>query len=243
MPDPTPTPQPTPAPAPKPRGYFNQGQLDDIATAEDVLSAARSHADDLATRDITTAYVTGFAAAIKEARDKTAETGQSTDASQAETLHATKAERTLVTTLQGIQSAAKQKHKMLAEDEDPATDFPTDGYLIGKRLNPGYSGLLQSAATLIGKAKTDDLPGYRTPESIAAVEAVLAKYKEENAAQADAEEGRGTDRIERDALIAKINTRRSAIQHAADALWPYTDDTSRPVRKSFQLPLSRPLGG
>ena len=250
MPDPTPTPPaptpaptPTPAPQPKPRGYFNQGQLDDLATAESVLAACKNHADELATRDIDAAYVTGLAAAIKEARDKTTATGQAADGSGAATLNAGDAERALLTALHGIQSAAKQKHKMLAEDENPATNFPTDGYLIGKRLNPNHAVFVQNADALIAKAAADSLPGYKTPESIAAVQAALDTYKAADSGQQNAEEDRFTDRSDRDALLTKINARRQAIQHAADALWPYTEDASRPIRKSFQLPLSRPLGG
>ncbi len=34
-----------------------------------------------------------------------------------------------------------------------------------------------------------------------------------------------------------------AIQHAADALWPYTEDDNRPIRKRFKLPLERPFTG
>ena len=243
MPDNEPTPTPNPEPGPRPRGYFNQSQLEDIATGESVLSAAQSHAAALADKDIDAAYLTGFAAALQQARDKATETGQSGDASEAETMGAAAAERALITALQGIQSAAKQKHRMLAEDGDPATNFSTNGYLIGERLNPNHTGLVQNANALIAKARADSLPGYRTPEAIAAVEAALTLYKNEDSAQATAEEERAKDRIARDALITRINSRRLAIQHAADGIWPYTNPDNRPVRRTFQLPLSRPLNG
>ena len=49
--------------------------------------------------------------------------------------------------------------------------------------------------------------------------------------------------IARDALVRKINARRIAIQHAADALWPYTDSDNGPVRKLVKLPVDRPFNG
>ena len=194
-------------------------------------------------RDITAAYVDGLAEAIRQAREKTTETGQATDGSEAATSNAGGAERVLVTALQGVQMAAKQKHRMLSEDDNPATNFSTDGYFIGTRLNPNRATLLQNAVALIAKAKVDSLPGYKTPESINAIETLLTSYTTATADQAGSEEERGTERQQRDALIRKINTRRLAIQHAADALYPFSSEDRRPQRKSFQLPLSRPLAG
>ncbi len=49
-------------------------------------------------------------------------------------------------------------------------------------------------------------------------------------------------RDNRNDLLEILNTRRSAIQHAADAIWPYTDELTRPIRKSFEIPQNRPLG-
>lgn len=162
MPD-APTPPPateTPAKTVTPRGYFNKAQLEDLDTAETVLAAAQKNTAALAKRDIDAAYLTGLDGIIKTARSRITATGQSSDTAQSANLSATGAERALVIALQGIQSAAKQKHKMLAEDDDPATNFPLDGYLIGKRLNRSHALLLQNADALIGKAKTDALPGY-----------------------------------------------------------------------------------
>ncbi len=37
-----------------------------------------------------------------------------------------------------------------------------------------------------------------------------------------------------------MNTRRSAIQHTTDGIWPYTDDANAGQLKAFELPLNRP---
>ena len=39
-----------------------------------------------------------------------------------------------------------------------------------------------------------------------------------------------------------LNTRRSSIQHAAEALWPHSLEANRPIRKTFGLPLTRAMG-
>ncbi len=244
---PAPTAQPAnaaPKPERRPRGYFNQAQLEDLVLAEDVLAAALnpSRSAALAGRQIGADYVAGLATAIGRARDKTSDTGQAGDVSAAATLNATGSERALLVALQGIQSAAKQKKRMLEEAGDATTTFTTDGYLIGARLNPSHAVLLQGAETLIKKAKSDALPGYDAA-GIKAVEDAVKDYKEAAGGQDDAEEGAGTDRLQRDRLIAKINSRRIAIQHAADALWPYTNPDNRPVRRTFKLPLARPCNG
>ncbi len=237
----------TPPPAPKtqPHGYFNAAQVEDIQAAEDIATAAAE--DDaktpLATRDITEAYVAGLSGFIVQARAKMAETGQANDGQQPATLNADEAERALITVLQGIQSAAKQRERMEQEDDDPATNFKAEGYLIGQRLNKNRALLLQNADTLLGKAKTDNLPGYKTPETIAAIEKAIGDYRKATATQQEQDEEAAQDRIARDALVKKINARRMSIQHAADALWPYTDEASRPVRKRFKLPLDRPFNG
>ena len=172
-----------------------------------------------------------------------ASTGQANDGQQPAALNAGDAERALITTLQGIQAAAKQRERMESEDDDPATNFQADGYLIGQRLNPNRGTLLQNAATLLGKAGAEPLPGYKTPAAIAAIEQAIADYKTATATAAEADKESADDRIARDALVRKINARRIAIQHAADALWPYTDSDNAPVRKLFKLPPDRPFNG
>ena len=143
--------------------------------------------------------------------------------------------------LQGIQSAAKQWHKMLATDGDPTTNFALDGYLIGERLNASSPLLKQNAEALLAKATADHLPGYDAAD-LAPIAAATAKYNVAESLSDEADSGQSADRISRDALLKLINTRRSAIQHAADGTWPYTEEANQPFRKSFHLPLSRPMG-
>lgn len=234
-----------PAPKTQPRGYFNQAQVNDIQTAEDIatVSAEAAQTAALAGREITAEYVAGLVTLIGTARGKMAQTGQANSGQQPAALNAEEAERALIARLHDIQAAAKQKNKMLAEDDDATTNFPTDGYLIGTRLNANRATLLQNADTLKNKAGADSLPGYKTPEALAKIGADIVAYKTATASQSERDQEAEQDRIERDALVRKINARRTAIQHAADALWPYTSEDNAPTRKRFKLQGDRPFNG
>ncbi len=242
MPDTNPTPV-TPAPAtPRTRGYFNQAQIDDLELADTVLAAALSHPGEMTEQDITPAYLTDFSDALQETRSRATASGEENDESKQATAAAELAAKKLTTALQKIQSAAKQKHKMLAEDGDPETNFPLDGYLIGLRLDANRAALLQNSATLITRAKADSLPGFKTPEKITAVDTLLTKYTGEKDEQTVANRDKELTRLDRDSLLHLINTRRSAIQHAADSIWPASEEPTRPIRKTFGIPQTRAMG-
>jgi hypothetical protein len=149
-------------------------------------------------------------------------TGQARNGQRPATLNATEAERRLITVFQTVQAAAKQRQRMEAEDEDAATTFSTEGYLIGERLNPNRAALLQNAAALQSKAAADSLPGDKTAEQLKTIADAIAAYAKATASAAEQEQEAEADRIARDRLLRKINSRRMAIQHAADGLWPYT---------------------
>jgi hypothetical protein len=223
------------------RGYFNSEQLDDLLEAVDVLAAARLYQEELNLQDITADYINGFESAIGEARTRSTQAGTGTDTVKTATSESAKAAATLHTALQKIQSSAKQKHRMLAEDGDPATNFHLDGYLIGVRLNASRALLLQSAETLLSRAAADDLPGFRTPDRLATVRVLLEAYKAVVGDQHFAASRKELARLDRDELVHIINTRRLAIQHAADAGWPRGEENNRPIRKLFRIPLNRTL--
>jgi hypothetical protein len=228
--------------APAPRGYFNQGQLEDLDLADSVFAAAESHPDEMTCRDITPVWLSGLAAALAEARSRATATGQQVGEAKQATSEATKAAAKLVAALKQIQSSAKQKHQMLAEDGDPETNFPTDGYLIGTRLDASRAILRQSADALIARAHADSLPGYKTPDKIKPVEDLLAAYLGTKDKQQETTKDKELSRIDRDTLLNSINRRRAAIQHAADALWPASAEANRPIRKTFGIPLNRAMG-
>ena len=242
MSDTTIPPVTTPAEAPRARGYFNKAQIEDLGLAESISTATASYLVELDDQDISAAYLTDFAATIGESRARASQSGQGAADSQDATETLGESSVTLHIALQKIQSSAKQKHKMLAEDGDPATDFATGGYLIATRLNASRGVLIQSAETLITRIKADSLPGFKTPEKIAAVQDLLDAFRGDKSAQQDVSKDKELARLGRDELLHVLNTRRSSIQHAADAIWPWNDEAHRPIRKTFALPLTRPMG-
>ena len=187
-------------------------------------------------------YLDSYETIIGEAHARTTAAGLTKDQAKTETTEALAAAETLRIALQKIQSFAKQKFKMLAEDGDPETNFPLDAYLIGNRIAANRATLCQSAVSLIKRATDDSLPGFKTQEKVDAVQTLLDKYKTTGDLRQEGTVEKEIARLTRDQLIDVLNTRRSAIQHAADAIWPYTDEMNRPIRKSFEIPLSRPLG-
>ena len=228
--------------APVTRGYFNKAQIEDLALADSISSATASYLTELDDQGIGADYLAAFSAVIAETRSRASQSGQSAQNSQDATETLGASATSLHIALQKIQSSAKQKHKMFAEDGDPATNFATGGYLIATRLTASRGILIQSAETLITRIKADDLPGFRTPEKIAAVEALLTAFRGDGGSQQDRIKDKELARLDRDDLLHVLNTRRSSLQHAADAIWPWNVEASRPIRKTFALPLTRPMG-
>ncbi len=74
-----------------------------------------------------------------------------------------------------------------------------------------------------------------------AVEDALEAYRGSETESANADSDQVNETTSHDKLIKTINTRRSATQHAADAIWPYTDEANAGQRKAFELPQNRPL--
>ncbi len=139
---------------------FNVAQLEDIGEAESVLTAARDNPVPMGDQDITAEYLDSYKAIIGEAHARTTAADLTKDQAKTETTEALAAAETLKIALQRIQSSAKQKFKMLAEDGDPDTNFPLDGYLIGTRIAANRATLYQSAVSLIRHP-----PGTTSPAS------------------------------------------------------------------------------
>ncbi|MES2661199.1 MAG: hypothetical protein V4689_21445 [Verrucomicrobiota bacterium] len=97
------------------------------------------------------------------------------------------------------------------------------------RLDASRSALLQNTATLISRAKADSLPGFKTAPKITAVETLLTDYTGEKGHQAET-------------IRDKKFSRRAAVQHAADALWPASEEATRRIRKTLGIPLTRAMG-
>ena len=235
---------------------FNQSQLEDLETAEDIVKSARTdpYKTALAAREITTAVVDHLAQLCFDARRRTAKVVREETAGQTLTLRATGRERELVILLQEIQAAAKQKYAR--REPSRLQDF-----FIGDRLNPNEATLHQNAFSIadlltpqtgtdlataserlpgITLAKIDELRSLiNLPPTGSSSSSSASSSDDDTLIPPDAV----ADRAERDLLIGEINDRRMEIQFAADAQYPYTDSRNEEARRAFQLPLSRPISG
>jgi hypothetical protein len=78
--------------------------------------------------------------------------------------------------------------------------------------------------------------------SVTAVETLLAAYRGHSGDQQESTKDKEPARLDHDQLLNILNIRRSSIRHAVDAVWPYSAEAHRPIRKTFCLPLTRPMG-
>ena len=103
---------------------------------------------------------------------------------------------------------------MVPEACDPATNFPTDSYLIGTRLDARRAIFSQSADALVSRDKADEPPGYKIPEKIVPVENLFAAYL----GTQDLQQNTTPDtkpRIDRDTLLDSINRCRQPARPSA----------------------------
>ena len=248
--------------SPQPRSTFNRAQLEDLETAEDIVTAARRDAykTALAAREITTAVVDRLAQLCLAARRKTARTVQDDTASEAQTLNASGIERQIVLAIQEIQAAAKQKYAR----REPVQ---LQNFFVGQRVNPNEATLHQIAFTIAERltpvggtdlaTAPDRLPGIVIDKinrlrTLIGLPAAGTGGSSSSTSSSSSSSSSGTaivtpeaaaDRAMRDAMVHEINDRRMEIQFAADGLWPYTDPTNATARASFHLPHSRPFSG
>jgi hypothetical protein len=225
------------------QGPFNAAQLAELSTATELVTAAQEseHKAALGKQGITDAWLTSFATKVGAANAKVTAASGGQEDSEEETAEAADSRETLTKLLRDLQKAAKQKQRMWATDDDPETNFNTDGYLIGKRLHPSNDVFLANARALSAKAKADDLPGIGATE-ITALDAAIAQHAADLAAQPQGREAATKATAERNAAIETITSHRIALQYAADRAYPPGDPLTAPSRKRFRLDPDKGLG-
>ena len=80
-----------------------------------------------------------------------------------------------------------------------------------------------------------------TPAKIAAARAALAAWKQTDGDEGKAEETQSTLIGQLQAKVDAINTARHDIQLAADTCWPASDKANAPIRRSFKIPVDKPI--
>jgi len=238
----------TTAPATKPkanRGVINKAHLDELEAARKVAAAALDP-DHTAALAVVECDAT-LAPRINTLADKIETalgllTGTRA-AKKTATAEESTAREALLAVLQPIQTAAKRK---FANDQA----MIREAYGVGR----GLSGeTLASVLTLArgvltrlspgtgGTPPADTLPGITATGKIAALAAAISTYGQKDEAQGgqQTEAAATLEQVETD--VGTLAGLRHEVQLAADQAWPWRTPGVVTIRKSFQLPPTRPL--
>lgn len=216
-------------------GPLNQTHARALSKAERTGLAAQNpnHAPALAAREISKEYLNKFLSDVDAAREKAADAMMSTTARKNAVADEAKAAYALLAGLQEVQKAAKQKYAR-------TNRIALDDYFVGKKLNGSRPNLLQTSQTILNRLAEDTVPGV-TPAKIKALRAARQAWMDASAAQTTNRTAALTQRAEFKAMIKGIEDRKVAIQLAADAEWPHTEEAHAGIRSEFSLPTKRPL--
>jgi len=139
----------------------------------------------------------------------------------------------LLAGMREIQKAAKQKYAR-------TNRISLRDYLIGKKLNGNRPNLMQTSQTLLDKAAEETLPGI-TPAKVKALRTTRQRWVDAHTAQTENRAAAITQRTELGSQLKSIEDRKMAIQLAADAEWPHTDEANAGIRSQFAIPATRPV--
>lgn len=213
---------------------LNRRQERDLAMAQQLCEAAKlpEYAPVMVTHKITSEFIRDLEADVRLARQRSEAALQCTNASQGYTADEEAAKGELLSSLRGIQSAARNEFRLTAP-------VKLQNYLVGENISTSRPALEAAAQTIIDAASSDR-PGNVNTEVIVRTHDQRAAYVTASALQ-KSEWGRAKqERALRDELIGSIRARRKKIQYAADTAWPYSRVTSARARVVFQLPSRRP---
>ena len=217
------------------RGLLNKVHLRKLTKAETVAQSAQNadYSAPLAAREISADYVTELVNDTDEARGKAADAVRHSTAAQSATANEGTAGHTLVASLQEVQKAAKQKYART--NRIALTD-----YFVGKKLNGNRPNLLQTSQTILDNLGTDTLPGI-TAAKMKKLSTLRQGWITAKATQSDGISAAQRARAEFKTMLKSIEDRTVAIQLAADAEWPHTDEANAAVRKEFGLSPRKPF--
>ena len=214
----------------------NQAILDELTKAENICHKAEKvdYAALLAEREITAGFIAAALVKIQEARAKSALATDMTTDKFGMTDHEQETKTALLACLSEIQTAAKQKFRLL-----PAR---LQDYYIGERIDQNRARLEQLGEQMIAKAASDVLPGIK-PAKITAANTALADYKASQGGQSDAQSHATGSRGSLKTMMKEITNTRITIQLAADAEWPHDNPENAAVRREFKLPVNLKFKG
>ena len=225
----TPPPNPEPPKPKRKREQLNQAQLQALSKADQIcLSALKpEYAAALFAREIPAAYVQQLQGDVKAARLIGGTASQNTTTKTSATGGETKAAGDLISALQEVQTAAKQKYAR--SDRSKLRD-----YFVGRRIADNRAMLEQVSSMIIQKLDDDSLPGI-TGDKVTNLTTFRQAYVLSNSTQTGAQTSASRTRVNLAEAVQSITDRRIAIQLAADAEWSYKESANIAIRKEFAL--------
>jgi hypothetical protein len=217
------------------RGILNKVLLKKLMQAEKVARAARleAHIAALQQREITMEYIDSLDSDIKAARDTASAGMQHGTAGRRATADHSNAQEALEAALREVQKAAKQKYAR-------TNRIALGDYFVGQKLNGSVPNLTQTSQAILNKLAEDELPGF-TAAKIKSLKTARQSWLDSKATQSVASASAQTARAELNTLLKSIEDRRIAIQFAADAEWPHTDEANAGIRHAFELSPKRSM--
>ena len=226
-----------PPPASKRRSpmELNRVQAGELNKAESICYAAQKSAytTTLAEHEITAEFVATLLVDVAAARTRSITAVQATDTKEGATNLQDLCAAKLIRGIRIIQTAARQKYLY----GDPTK---LGNYYVGQRIDESRAVLDQSSQAILEKANLDTLPGITTA-FLTALAADRTEWKACTASQSTEISRAKTERAQRNAMVDSIQERRTKLQFAADASWPWSNPENAGVRGEFKLPQDRPL--
>lgn len=216
------------------RSPLNQAHARKLTKAEAVGFAAQNtaYAPALAKREIDDAFTTQFLGDVEDTRAKAAETLTNRTAHRGATAAEKVAAKSLEAAMREVQKAAKQKYSS-------TNRIALRNYLVGQKLNGSRSNLGQTSQALVTQLSKDTLPGFTTAK-VKNLSTLRDAWVAAQETQTQAETAALDAHAELREQLESVEQRRRAVQLAADAEWPHTDDANAGVRKEFALHPHRP---
>ncbi len=213
----------------------NKAYAASLTRTENIVKAAQQPAHLAALSadgsDITADFLEDTLAEVAAVRRLLGLAAESTSDKETSTGAGLTLEEQLIHAIQQVQARARQKY---------GTSGPAmKTYHIGHRMGGNRSVLEQISQDILTKLETDTLPGL-APARISALAALRAAYLGTELEQTSAGGQASGERKQAKARIDALVDKRQKIQFAADATWPWPDGANVAVRKTFELPASRP---
>ena len=209
----------------------------EIAKAKHIVLNAQKEplVTELAARGLDAEFFSTLETDIQAAIDLAQLSVSNTTLKEGATQNEHRLEEQLVEGIQEVQSAARQKYRVVNPEILPA-------YYIGEDLRRSAAVLNLVAGGVLSMIGEDPLPGF-DQEKIDQFETLYLAWLTAEDVQGDRQAAATGTRAGRDNKVESVKNRRIVIQLAVNAQYPYQNKDNVAIRRIFLLPIDRPYTG